>query len=169
MYKADPSNYRFEHTKVNVMKGFRYVSYDTTTFSKESGRHYKTSIIFYNVDLDAGIKPSLTDSVVRVSCSCPSYYFYSSYWNKVHGAHARRPLRPYVRKTKDLPERNGLHLPCLCKHLVAFANYLNDEDFQLGSAPVAKAYKPFDTDPVKADKGFKPDPKDAEDENNQDR
>lgn len=152
-YRASTANYGFEHVKKNVMPGLKYISYDASVFSKDSKKHYNTSIFFYNVA--EGTIPTLDKNPARVSCSCPAYYFYFSYWNRVEGCHARRPLRPYVRKTDDLPERNGLHLPGLCKHLIAFADYLNNEDYMLGNVAPAKAYKPFDKDPVKADKGYK--------------
>lgn len=148
-YKSSPANYRFEDIKYNEMRGLKYVSFDTKTFSKESNKHYNTSIFFYNVDLENGEVPDLNNNPVRVSCSCPSYYFYSWYWNKVNGAHARGGLKPYVRKTEHLPERNPSHLPCLCKHLLAFGDFLNGSEYFTRS-PIAKAYKPFNTrDPEK--------------------
>jgi hypothetical protein len=159
IYKADAGNYRFEHINLNVSKRFRSATYDCVTFSRESGKHYNSTIIFYNVDPDKGELPDLDSSPVRVSCSCPSYYFYCSYWNKVLGAHARRPLRPYVRKTDDLPERNALHVACICKHLIAFSNFLEEDDYQLGNiTPPAPAYRPFNADPEQAARAYgKPD------------
>lgn len=149
MYKADPSNYTFQDIKKNEFPGLKYVSYDTQTLSKESGKHYNTSIFFYNIDLKNGERPDLNSSVIRCSCSCPAYYFYFSYANRIGGVHARRPLRPYVRKTppppEGLPLRNPAELAGVCKHIAAFANFLSEDDYLFVDQPVAKAYKPFDT------------------------
>lgn len=153
-YKTSPSNYRFEFIKMNIMTRLKYVSYDTTTYSLDSGKHYKTSIFFYNVA--EGQRPDLNKSVVRVSCSCRAYYFYASYWNKVHGAHARRPLKAYVRKTEDLPERNPMHIPCLCKHLIAFGDFLSVQNYQYPATVPAKLQKPFSTTDKEKRFGFDP-------------
>lgn len=153
-YKTSPSNFRFENIKMNEFPGMKFVSYDTLTFSKDSSKHYNTSIFFYNVDIKNGEKPDLNKSVVRVSCSCPAYYFYASYWNKVGGVHARRPLRPYTRKTDDLPERNPMHIPCACKHILAFGDFLSNENYQYPATVPAKLQKPFSTDDKEKRFGF---------------
>jgi hypothetical protein len=127
----EPFNYRFENLKANRSKQFKSVTYDCVTHNKDSKGHYNTAIIFYKVE--EGELPTLDENPVRVSCSCKAYYFYFSYWNKVAGVHARRPLRAYVRKTETRPEVNPEHLPGACKHILALANYLNGTtDYLLG-------------------------------------
>ena len=143
MYKVEPYNYRFENVVANYNPRFKYVSFDCTTFNKDTRKHYKTAIFFYNVAGDSPEDaPDLAKNPVRVACSCPAYYFYFSYWNKMGGAHARRPLRGYVRKTppppEGLPFKNPDHLPGACKHILAFANYLHEADYQLGDSGVTK-------------------------------
>lgn len=144
MYKIDPYGYRFEHINFNFSPRFKYASFDAIVFNKDTQRHYRTSIFFYNVvDTTVDSRPDLARNPVRVSCSCPAYYFYFSYWNKMGAAHARRPLRGYVRKTppppEGLPYKNPMHLPGACKHILAFANYLNDADYNMGEAGVFQA------------------------------
>ena len=137
MYKLEPYNYEFQNIKANYLPRFKYVSFDCLTHNKDTHGHYKTSIFFYNVN---GNKPedtpSLSKNPVRVSCSCPAYYYYFSYYNKMGGAHARRPLKGYVRKTPPPPVgrpfTNEPKLAGACKHVLAFANYLHDNDYQLG-------------------------------------
>jgi len=169
MYKASPTNFGFENVKKNEFAKFKYVSYDAQVFSRESNKHYNTSIFFYNIDTSKDELPDLHKSVARVSCSCAAYYFYFSYWNKVHGVHARRPLRPYVRKTppppEGLPERNPMHLAGCCKHIAALANYLAGHEYFI-DAPVKKAYTPFNSDPGEKDRAFNQD--DASDADKQD-
>jgi hypothetical protein len=115
-------NFRFANIKINEFPGTKQVQVDADVFSKRTDNHYHAAIFFYGVE--AGQKPSYNYSPVRVSCSCPSYYFYFSYWNKVANAHARRPLRPYTRKTADRPSPNPKQLPGLCKHLIALGELL---------------------------------------------
>lgn len=134
MFKVNPYGYRFEQAKVNYSERFKSVTCDCVTFNKDSKGHYNTTVIFYKVE--KGVPPELDKNPVRISCSCRAYYFYFSYWNKVLGVHARRPLKAYVRKTppppEGLPEKNPEHLAGACKHVLAFANFLNTSDYLLG-------------------------------------
>jgi hypothetical protein len=148
--KTDPYTYRFENLKVVPMAGLKYVEYDTTTYNKDSGNHYLTSMFFYNVDVKTGEKPNLNSSPVRVYCSCKSYYFYWWYANKLSGCHARRPLKAYVRKTPPPPEgrdyKNPQNLAGMCKHLIAFGNYLNQDDYMYSDPNITKLIKPAEGD-----------------------
>ncbi len=59
----------------------------------------------------------------------------------MHNAHARRPLRPYIRKTTDLPPKNPDNIPCLCKHLIAFGQFLSNDNYMLSRTPISKITK----------------------------
>ena len=137
MYKVEPYNYEFQDIKANHLPKFKYVSFDALTHNKDTRKHYNTSIFFYNVPtLSPADAPDLSVNPVRVSCSCKAYYFYFSYYNKMGGAHARRPLKGYTRKTPPppdgLPYKNPDHLPGACKHIIAFAQFLSDSDYSIG-------------------------------------
>ena len=99
---------------------------------------YKALIMFTDVDyysdpISGGVKIqdvvsksdvwvvpiSARNHPVRVRCSCEDFYFIASYWNWYHGALYGVRARTYQRKTRDLPERNPHHVPCMCKHVLA--------------------------------------------------
>lgn len=134
--KTEPNNYRFENTRINYMKGVKSLEYLTQTFNKDTKMHYNTNIVFYGVEDPYTEPPELDKNPVRVSCSCPAYYYYFWYANKQAKAHSRGNLRPYIRKTPPppagLPYKNPDKIPGLCKHLIAFSNYLNLGDYFLG-------------------------------------
>jgi hypothetical protein len=121
--RAEPMNFRFSNVRIKPLRGQIWV--DAECFSKNSSKHYHTTIYFYT---KKGEEPDYNYTPVRVACQCKAYYFYFAHWNVMSGAHARAPLRPYQRKTppppKGRPEVNPKHLPGLCKHLMALADVL---------------------------------------------
>jgi hypothetical protein len=68
----------------------------------------------FTIDVDSGMDCS-SGIVVH---NCPDFFFCYSYYNKVNNALAGGVLRSYTRKTKTRPERNPIHTPGVCKHLI---------------------------------------------------
>lgn len=126
--------------------------------SKQGGpKQYETVIVFYGIDFlenptaKAPIKvrvlgrqyrymtlPRLSQSPVKISCTCADYYWTWWYWNKKNNAlsgvdfpHPSTVTGSSKRKTdgraygsKGPGERNKKHTPGLCKHVAKLADTL---------------------------------------------
>lgn len=75
------------------------------------------------------LRPATTRSPIQVTCSCSDYYFTWYEWVKRGDSHYGPNLPTYERKTSDRPERNPLHSPGLCKHLLTLLRDARDEGF----------------------------------------
>jgi hypothetical protein len=102
----------------------------------EPGKRYKIWIMFTGVPVIKGKdrleKPSLSKTKVFTRCSCPMYYFYLAYSNKIHKCLAGRAMKPYVRKTKTYPPKNPNNIPSVCKHLIFASRELSEEGLLKG-------------------------------------
>ena len=125
---------RFDRADMVSFRRVRTISFDAMNFllctSIAIGEedYYKTLIAFYDLSYTGyGLsKPSEIDTPVRVSCSCPDFYFTFSEWNYEENSLYGRRRKKYTRKTFDRPERNIYHIPGLCKHLVNLKQILLD-------------------------------------------
>ena len=144
--KFDPGNVRmsqkdsveFENVKAEPMAGIKSVTVNALTISKtfKAKRKYKTIVAFYGLDFSEKEKPgmsnvkdlknnitwwveqpTLSQSKVRVACSCHDFYFTGALWVYNEGGLFGRKPRAYIRKTTNYPERNALHIPMICKHI----------------------------------------------------
>ena len=144
--KFDPGNVRsaqkdsveFDNVKAQPLAGIKSVTVNALTISKtfKARRKYKTIVAFYGLefsekekpnmstikDLKSNLiwwveQPTLSQSQVRVACSCSDYYYTFGLWNYNEGGHFGRKPRAYIRKTTTYPERNPNHLPGICKHI----------------------------------------------------
>ena len=78
-------------------------------------------------------EPINLNSVVRVSCSCSSYYWVCSFYNNARGAHLGPAPSPYTRRTKrSKPVLNVDKRPGLCKHLMLFTMMLINNGILIG-------------------------------------
>jgi hypothetical protein len=64
-------------------------------------------------------------SPVQVRCSCTDYRFTWYWWNKKNDAHTGKDFPAYT-PTGDRPERNPLHVPGVCKHILGAFNVLRN-------------------------------------------
>ena len=64
---------------------------------------------------------------VQVRCNCSDYRFTWFMWNKEKGSHYGRGFPPYERVTDTRPERNPVHSPGICKHLMGLLTVLRDK------------------------------------------
>lgn len=116
--RAQQSVLRIE--KVQVLKLFptRARLFNAKVLSSNGITIYKTRIAFFRVPPNT--VPSVSSSPCRVRCSCPMYYFYCWWWNKIHSAHLGLPMKKYVpvSTTRRRLEKNIQHLPCTCKHVI---------------------------------------------------
>ncbi|QIG71464.1 hypothetical protein EVB32_352 [Rhizobium phage RHph_TM39] len=60
----------------------------------------------------------------QVRCTCDDFYYTWGYWNKENKTLSGPPMKPYVRKTTNYPERNKEHAPGMCKHLMTLTGRL---------------------------------------------
>lgn len=65
------------------------------------------------------------DSIVRVSCSCSSYFFTFSWYNYAHGVHLGQQPAPYPGKADYSETKLNIYKkPGMCKHLMMFTMLL---------------------------------------------
>lgn len=142
--RSEPGNFRFSDLKWIPMVGTKAIMSSVTCYNPDSVKGYKTLIDFYGIQYAAPSSelddpgepeydpPSFERTGVRVSCSCPAYYFYFAYWNAQKGVQARAPFKKYVHvanpRRKVGPQNPG-HIPGLCKHLAAYAELLRDSGY----------------------------------------
>lgn len=76
-------------------------------------------------------RPTRARTKVEVRCTCSDYRFTYWIWNKKAGSHLGKDFPTYERKTDTYPERNALHTPGACKHILGLAKVLNLDEFLL--------------------------------------
>lgn len=111
------SGMKVEHIRRTYFKGTMMMEYFAVVKSQTEPKGYSTIITFMNV-AKAETLPNLDTYNVRVRCSCPDFFFCYAFYNKMHKALAGGVLRNYTRKTTTRPERNSIHTPGVCKHLI---------------------------------------------------
>lgn len=125
--RSQVDNYTWQGYQYRHDPRFKVVQTTVVSHSRESDRYYKTVIDYIGVP--EGETPSYSETPVRVSCSCPAYYFYFSKWNVDSGAHARGRMKPYVpviNPKRKVGPLNPRHLAGCCHHLLAFAQWQLD-------------------------------------------
>lgn len=70
---------------------------------------------------------NIKDTKALVRCSCPDFYYTWSWWDKQNKVLSGPAMKPYIRKTKTYPERNRLHVPGACKHLIGLVDRLRQD------------------------------------------
>jgi hypothetical protein len=94
-----------------------------------ASRAYSAQIALYGVDPN---KPDF-NAKAACRCSCPAYYFWASWANRIAGASYGARFTPYVRKTpiddKRYPPKNPSNTPLLCKHLLLLTHTITQAGF----------------------------------------
>jgi hypothetical protein len=62
-------------------------------------------------------KPQVYTTPVLLRCTCPDHFFTWGWWNFYKKALFGPKQKPYIRKTKNWPERNPKKYPGFCKHV----------------------------------------------------
>lgn len=67
------------------------------------------------------------DSKIQVRCTCADFYYTWWYWNSKNKNLSGPKMKPYIRKTTTYPERNPIHVPGMCKHLIQLTDKLKSQ------------------------------------------
>jgi hypothetical protein len=135
-------------TKVTPLVGNKTLSVKAEAHGQKT---YPMTITFFNVDYslekDGGhplrVRPEIgseawmapvseSTNPVQIRCNCPDYKYTYAWWNKEQKALSGRSFPPYVRKTRNLPERNPNHVPGTCKHLIGLFERLRKDKLLSG-------------------------------------
>ena len=145
-YTADVSTRTFADVGINTEEYDRAYNTDDAESEKYIMNNFKGIVLpcasasekFSNNYLPDGRvfyleEPINLNSVVRVSCSCSSYYWVCSFYNNARGAHLGPAPSPYTRRTKrSKPVLNVDKRPGLCKHLMLFTMMLINNGILIG-------------------------------------
>lgn len=93
--------------------------------ARNEDRQYKPMFLFKNVDYENG--PSLTENDVLVRCDCLDHRWRFAYFNHVNKSLYGKLPKKY--ESNGGPPANPQQLPGLCKHLMATASYLKNQNF----------------------------------------
>ncbi len=103
---------------------------------RSNGRVYEPTILFLNVEYEnedtqgnvtfmasdgkeySVLPISLTNTNVKVRCTCLDFYHRFSTWNFKDNSLFGPRMPPYRRKTRNRPPVNPMKVPGLCKHII---------------------------------------------------
>lgn len=101
-----------------IITRFTAKYYGTGASYKHPGKEYYPEFIFEVKDNKE--VPSLVKSICRARCTCIDYRHTWWLYNKKAGVHVGDDPPKYV-PTGLYPEKNPMHVPGMCKHLIGLA------------------------------------------------